>query len=260
VAKIVAHLQKHSQLCEGGPCKVHVAAAPPQHVGLGVGTQLTLAVVAGLAALADCWPLDATQLATLSGRAQRSAIGTYGFLHGGLLVDGGKLPGELIGPLEQRVPLPEAWRFVLSHSQQATGLSGIAEREAFDTLPPVPDRVTQQLRRLVLDEIIPAATSSNFDRFGEALFQFGEQAGQCFAPAQGGNFASPEIAGFVAKLRNYGVRGVGQTSWGPTVFSLVQSADEAGKLVAWMSETFGPNAYQHDIAQPANQPATIRTW
>jgi beta-RFAP synthase len=282
VAKTVKVLQEHSQLCDCGPCEVHVAAAPPQHVGMGVGTQLTLAVVAGLASLADRWPLDAIQLAKLSSRAQRSAIGTYGFLHGGLLVDGGKLPGDLIGPLEHRVSLPDTWRFLLSCpiapspfgrgqgegikdigtviQSSPSGLHGTAEREAFDTLPPVPAQVTQQLRNLVFDELIPAAVSVNFNRFGEALFQFGELAGQCFAPAQGGSFATPEIASFVAKLRNYGVRGVGQTSWGPTVFSLLPSADEAAKLVAWLNDEYGPQAYQHHIAQPANQPATIRTW
>ena len=50
-------------------CRVEVIAAPRQHVGLGVGTQLALSVCAGLNAFLGGEPLDAAALALLSGRS-----------------------------------------------------------------------------------------------------------------------------------------------------------------------------------------------
>jgi beta-ribofuranosylaminobenzene 5'-phosphate synthase len=35
----------------------------------------------------------------------------------------------------------------------------------------------------------------------------------------------------IADLRNCGVRGVGQSSWGPTVFAIVQDSDTAQSLM-----------------------------
>src|SRR5262245_33854925 len=81
VHAIVERLSQVQSLDRLPECRVDVLEAPPEHVGLGTGTQLTLAVVAALNAWKGRAPLDAVELASLSGRAGRSAIGTYGFLH-----------------------------------------------------------------------------------------------------------------------------------------------------------------------------------
>jgi beta-RFAP synthase len=260
VMAFIHRLNTERGMANSEPCSITVEAAPPQHVGLGVGTQLTLALEAGLAALDGRWPLDAVQLAELTGRAQRSSVGTYGFLHGGMVVDKGRLPDEPIGLLEAHLPLPESWRFVLSYPPNTTGLHGTAERDAFDALPPVPQQVTATLHDLVAEKMLPAVQSAECDAFGEALYQFGVLAGSCFASQQAGSFASPAIAALIEKLRKHGVRGVGQSSWGPTVFSLVPSQEEAVKLVAWLVGEYGTGVFCHHIARPANYPATIQTW
>jgi predicted sugar kinase len=48
---------------------------------------------------------------------------------------------------------------------------------------------------------------------------------------QGGEYASAEIADLIADVRACGVRGVGQSSWGPTVFAVVGDSDTALSLV-----------------------------
>ncbi len=78
--------------------KIEVLQAPAEHVGLGSGTQLALAVAAGLHALSDAAPLPAAELARRVGRAYRSAIGTHGFQRGGLLVEAGKLADDQVSP------------------------------------------------------------------------------------------------------------------------------------------------------------------
>ena len=214
------------------PCRIDVLEAPPQHVGLGSGTQLALAVVAGLNALAGHDPLDARSLAALSGRAERSAIGTYGFLHGGLLMESGKLPGEAIAPLERRVELPTAWRFVLITPHHAHGISGDAERSAFEQLPPVPPDTTAALRAELTERLFPAAERGDFATFSESLYRYGHAAGLCFAAVQGGAFATRRVAQLVETIRGLGVAGVGQSSWGPTVFAVVANTTAAESLAA----------------------------
>jgi beta-ribofuranosylaminobenzene 5'-phosphate synthase len=213
------------------PCRIEVLASPSEHVGLGTGTQLSLAVAAGLNAFLGQQSLAPAELAAWTGRGERSAIGTYGFVHGGLLVETGKAPGELLSPLHQRIELPGAWRFVLICPHDQRGLSGEAERRAFDELPPVPPETTATLEREVFEDLLPAAVERDFKRFSESLYRYGYVAGTCFAGRQGGPFASPRAAELIHTIRELGIRGVGQSSWGPTLFALVPSAAEANLFV-----------------------------
>ncbi|HEX8201242.1 MAG TPA: beta-RFAP synthase, partial [Isosphaeraceae bacterium] len=69
--------------------RLTIQRAPPEHVGLGTGTQLSLGVARVLAELSGLEDLTAEELAELTGRGLRSGIGLHGFAHGGLIVDGG---------------------------------------------------------------------------------------------------------------------------------------------------------------------------
>jgi len=213
-------------------CTVEIVSAPPEHVGLGTGTQLTLAVVAGLDRFRSVEPLDIVELAHLAGRAARSAVGTYGFAQGGLLIEPGKLDCEPVAPLEHRIDLPGAWRIVLVIPARERGLSGDAERAAFGDLPAVSDETTAALVAELAEELIPAATEGQFERFSESLYRYGHAAGMCFAVRQGGPFASPRVAMVVETIRALGVRGVGQSSWGPTVFAVLPNETAAEDLLA----------------------------
>ncbi|HEV3137234.1 MAG TPA: hypothetical protein VGZ26_05005, partial [Pirellulales bacterium] len=223
----IATWPSHSLSAHLPACRIEVLSSPPEHVGLGTGTQLSLAVAAGLNAFLGRQPLEPAELAAWTGRGERSAIGTYGFAHGGLLVETGKAPGELLSPLHQRIDLPGAWRFVLICPRDQRGLSGEPEHRAFVELPPVPQETTAALLDEVFEQLLPAAVERNFERFGESLYRYGYLAGMCFAARQGGAFASPRAAKLVRTIRELGIRGVGQSSWGPTLFALVPSAAEA---------------------------------
>ncbi|MEX2559706.1 MAG: hypothetical protein WD403_07310 [Pirellulales bacterium] len=210
---------------------IEVEAAPPEHVGLGSGTSLGMAVALGLNAFFDGPWTRAEQLAQAVGRGRRSAIGVYGALAGGLLVDAGKLADGTISPLVSRVTLPEAWRFVLLSAPGEQGLSGEAERQAFERLPAVPAEVSADLCRQVLLELLPSAASGDFERFGESLYEFGRRAGECFASQQGGAYASPRVERLIEQVRRMGVRAAGQTSWGPTAFALLADEPQARQFV-----------------------------
>ena len=240
------------------PCRVEVVRAPPLHVGLGTGTQLAMAVAAGLNAWLDFPPMPPAQLARCVGRGRRSAVGLYGFVYGGLLYEAGKLDEEEIAPLEARVEIPSVWRFVLARPRELRGLSDEAERRAFEELPPVPDQRTESLRREALEGMFPAAASGRYEDFCESLFQFGQAAGSNFAAAQGGPFAGPRLAALVEWLRGQGIRGVGQSSWGPTVFAVVPNETAASELLGRLSARPDGKDLELIVAPPNNQGAEIQ--
>ncbi len=247
---------KFHDLPNAPACRITIESAPPQHSGLGVGTQLGLSVAAGLNALYDLIQPTAVELAMSVGRGLRSAVGTYGFVEGGLIVERGKLPGEAIAPLDCRLDLPPDWRVVLIQPTTAMGLSGNDEQQAFDGLPPIPKEVTGRLMEEIRLHMLPAAARGDFDTFSESVYRYGRLAGMCFAAIQGGPYNGPRLQQLVDRIRELGIRGVGQSSWGPTLFALLpdQAAAETFRyrLAAELSSeeaTLTETALNQDGAQ-----------
>jgi len=203
-----------------GSVDLKVLDAPDEHVGLGVGTQLSLAVTLAFLELTGAKPSphDRTALARLSGRGIRSGIGIHGFFEGGLVVDGGhRKPGD-VPPLLARHPFPDDWHILLIQPPQK-GLHGAAERRAFARLPSVPEQVTDQLCRMVLLDLLPCLAERDLDGFGQALSELQRRVGTCFSTVQGGLYASTFASEIVAELGRLSLKGAGQSSWGPTLYA-----------------------------------------
>lgn len=224
-------------LAQNRGIEIHVTSAPPPHSGLGSGTQLTLAAAASIYALAGTPLPSPRQLALETGRGQRSAIGCHGFYQGGLLFEGGKQEKEPLSELQCRVDFPLEWRFVLIRPKTLGGVAGLSESRYFESAPMEDEAHAQEMIRLAREVIIPAAFESRFDDFSEALFRYGWLAGEAFVFAQGDVFSHPETRERVEDLRKRGVQGVGQSSWGPTVFALVPSPEVANELVRKIADS-----------------------
>ena len=203
--------------------RLQVETAPPLHAGLGVGTQLGMSVGAGLDAAAGLPSAAPAELAKVVGRGRRSAVGTYGFALGGLIIERGKRAPSEISELDCHIDLPAAWRFVIIRPPAPRGLSGSIETSAFDDLAEMPSETTQQLTREVREHLLPAAARGHFEAFAESVYRFGYFAGMSFATAQGGPYNGPELTRTVEQVRELGVTGVGQSSWGPSLFALFPS-------------------------------------
>jgi beta-RFAP synthase len=218
----------HAALGLEGGARLRVVRAIPEHVGLGSGTKLALAVTQAMAAL-DARDIDAPGLAAAAGRAARSAVGMWTFALGGLVVEGGRRPGvERPAPLLARHPMPDAWRAVLVVPGAEPGLSGAAEEEAFGGLVPAPER-SAAIAQLVVTSLLPALVEGELEEFGAALTRIQELVGDSFAAAQGGRF-HPRAAPVVEALLRCGAAGAGQSSWGPTVYGVVGSEEAARGL------------------------------
>lgn len=211
----------------------------PAHSGLGSGTQLALATARALAALFDR-PAHAAGLAEATGRAQRSAIGTWAFEEGGFLLEGGRpVESHAPAPLLLRRPMPGDWRCVLAIPALPPGLSGWAEHEAFRNLPPPPAELVGRVARLVLMVLLPALVEEDLRGFGSGLTELQRLVGEMFRPVQGERFAHALVAQLVEELLAGGAAGAGQSSWGPAVYGLVRGEEVARSLARRIADRLG---------------------
>jgi beta-RFAP synthase len=211
------------------PVEVAVTREIPAHAGLGSGTQLGLAVAMALSQLIEEKFPAIGDLARRAGRSARSAIGTLGFESGGLIAQGELAEDGLLKPSTRRIDFPTDWRFVLVTPPGEAGLYGESEKRAFRELPPMPEPWLRGLLTLQQD-LIATATAREFDDFGRRLFDFGEWIGKYFFRIQNGIFVSRRMAELAERLRRDWVFGVGQTSWGPTLFAACENAGDAQAL------------------------------
>ena len=220
--RVVAILDRLRRHWDVPPLHVAVTKAIPAHAGLGSGTQLGLAVGMAAARLLAI-PTDATHVAAMLDRGSRSGIGAAAFAQGGFLLDGGKGPATAVPPLIARLSVPEGWRFLLLLDSRRSGLAGAPERQAFAELPPFTAALAARLCRLTLARLLPAVAEADIDAAGAAIGEIQAAVGDHFAQAQGGRFTSSAVADALAWLHGQGISGLGQSSWGPTGFALIEA-------------------------------------
>ena len=171
---------------------IEVKQVIPEHVGLGSGTQLALAVAASISRLFDL-KASPCELAVTMGRAAQSGVGTGVFSQGGLVVEAGKntqYPNHKTIPVICRQSFPNEWRFVVAIPNTKKGLSQEAETSAFKKLPQMPAAEVGKICRLTMMKLLPAIAEKDITNFGEALTQIQNTVGDSFAQAQGGRFSS----------------------------------------------------------------------
>jgi beta-ribofuranosylaminobenzene 5'-phosphate synthase len=228
---VIEQLRKHYSL--PGEAHIRVRESIPSHVGLGSGTQLALAIGVALARLYEL-QIPLREMARHLGRGIRSGIGVAAFQGGGFVVDGGvAVERGDIPPLLFRHPFPEGWFFVVVIPEpEHKGFSGVDEAQAFQALPPPPAEIVGHICRLLVMKMLPALIERRIADFGVAMTEIQRLVGDCFAPQQpGGRFAIPLSEQGIEYVLQHGAYGAGQSSWGPTVYALVDGRQEAHRLV-----------------------------
>lgn len=245
---------------------VRIDSAIPAHQGLGSGSQLALAIARGFDRLRDT-RLPVEELSRLAGRGGRSAIGTWGFALGGLLVDGGRVAEESVGdlavsgrirpaPLVARVDIPSDWRFVLLLPRESAGLSGADETAAFGRLKGMPDSATDRLCRIIVMQLVPSFEEAIFDEAAAAIGEYGRVAGEHFSAIQRGLFTHPKLPNVAAALAEAGATGLAQTSWGPGCAVLCRDQAMA-ENVSRLAGTLGEDWLETRIVRGRNRGADV---
>lgn len=240
----------------------------PEHVGLGAGTQISLAVGAAVATLLN-QPVNVRELARLCGRGSVSGIGTAVFEQGGLVIDGGvvssvgtpisKSVTGFVPPVIVRHSVPKDWVFVIALPSQPQGVSGAEERQAFGKLPPVRPEHAGAISRMVLMQLLPSLVEDDITRFGQALTEIQRLVGDVFAPAQGGRFATKVVSDCIDAMLEADAYGAGQSSWGPACYGLTRRSDDVARLEKAAEGVLDATSGGVVFASPvSNRGATIR--
>jgi beta-ribofuranosylaminobenzene 5'-phosphate synthase len=255
--RALAHLRRlASELKLPSACRLTVREAIPAHAGLGSGTQLALAVAAGLRSLHRL-PLDPEGDALQLDRSARSGLGTFFFQHGGVALDGGRGSGDRPAPVISRLPFPEVWRILLIQDPARNGVHGAEELAAFKALPAFSADLAAHLCRLVVMQALPAVAEADLEPFGRAVTEIQAHIGDHFAAAQGGRYASPAVAAALELLARSGIAGYGQSSWGPTGFAFAASPPEALQMQNQLAPLAAASGLSLTIVKGRNRGAAI---
>lgn len=215
------------------PSQLVVESLIESHAGLGSGTQLTMALGAGLNALLGLG-LTTQDIAQKTGRGRRSGIGIAAFTQGGFLVDAGRSSTDAVPQVLTRLDFPKAWHVILVQDSAHIGVHGDAEKTAFQTLKPA----QTHLRDMIFKQLLPALERHDLLAFGAYMADLQTYNGDYFAPIQGGHYASQDVAQVMQWLTQQGVACVGQSSWGPTGFAIVESESLAQRLCQQAAAVF----------------------
>jgi beta-ribofuranosylaminobenzene 5'-phosphate synthase len=138
-----------------------------------------------------------------------------------------------------RFAIPESWRYVVAVPSSGRGLSGEAEARAFEQLSSPPDQDVERVSHLVLMQLLPALVEADLPSFGAALSEIQRVTGSWFAAQQGGIFAPGPTERLVADMAAWGAAGVGQSSWGPATYGLVENDGQARDLAERARQALG---------------------
>lgn len=217
-----------------GGAAIRVRSCYRQHVGLGGGTQLAMAVGKALCELHGL-PASARDIAAAVGRGGTSGIGVAAFERGGFIVDGGHSfgPGKEKGdfrpssasfgvappPVLVQADMPESWKFLLAMPNLPKGAHGRRELDVFGTFCPVPRDEVAELCREILVRMIPSVLEGDLDGFGTAVNRVQELG---FKKVEVG-LQHPLVRSLMEAMRSAGASGAGLSSFGPTVYAVADT-------------------------------------
>ncbi len=237
------------------PVEVALHSYYSPHTGLGSGTQLAMAIVDAWSTIHEIPINSVTQAMDLAGRGERSSIGSTGYFQGGFLIDDGKPSLDTPGSIRTRYEVPGEWRVLLFCLSTGIGLAGTAEKDAFAHIDQVRHPHAEELSRCLDVDLPLALTRQDFHAFSTLIDKFGQLVGTQFSSIQGGIYASRQAEEIVHFLREQGLAGIGQSSWGPTLFAFCPTEQSARKYQAKLATSLPHLDWQVTTARPLNTPA-----
>ena len=135
------------------------------------------------------------------------------------------------------------------------------EKKVFDRIS-APQNVAEKISHLVLMKMLPALIERDIKSFGSSLTAIQELVGKSFSQYQEGSYHSKASEAIVQFLLKNGATGSGQSSWGPTVYGIVDgkkgSEELKGKVGSFMrAKGFGGHVF---CTTANNKGASIRTF
>lgn len=213
--------------------EMSVDSAPPQHVGLGVGTALALSALVH----ASWWAgleMDPLELQRRSGRGGASGVGVNGFFTGGAIWDGGHPASTTpvgwspssarsgrgpIPPVLARLDIPSEWRFTLILPESRARTSGVQEAEFFRKNTPITAAGALGALSLAYHGILPAVRERDLGLLREVAAQLHRTGFKKLEVERHGKVVVDLISGLLAE----GIAAPFMSSMGPLVCAVTDA-------------------------------------
>jgi len=223
--------------------EIIVEKSIPKHLGMGSQTALSLGIGTALSKIYGIDGVNVEEMALKLDRGTVTALGTYGFKLGGLILDGGfktDMKGKMIPPLIFRKDIPENWFFVVCIPKAPIPkILKIKENEDkfLDNLKPMEKEVSAELSRLVLMQILPSFVEGDLITFGKALTKFNSRLGGFWSDFQeNAIYCDPIVENGIKVMLKKGAPCACQTCWGPTFYTIVEGEKTAKILYNEMKQ------------------------
>ncbi len=243
----------------GKGLKVNVLKDYEAHVGLGSGTQISLAVAKAFNDIYNLG-LSVRELAEITGRGGTSGIGVAVFESGGFVLDGGHslkekpyfLPSSASKAKPPKVlaryELPD-WYIVVA-IPRLKGMHGKREINVFEKYCPIPIEEVKTLCHIILMKLLPSVVEKDLDSFCESL-----------KTIQYLGFKKIEIDQYGRIIWNLIENtdfAIGMSSMGPAVYSVTDT--NAKDILKYFEEYFDERNIDYNtyISKPNNSGAEIR--
>ncbi len=201
------------------------------HSGFGSGSRHDLCVAKGVAQLARKRVM-AMQLAEILGRGTRSMMGIALFSKGGFAIEAGATISHSY--------IPPEWRVILINPKieksDKTYIHGQTEDSMISNSFALSLRSGSKISGSVRKEMLGSICENDFKRFELAVNYLQNQAVKQFGSFQGGSASTNSGRMILEFMKKRGLKAIGQSSWGPTVFALAPSEDAAESII---KELFG---------------------
>lgn len=232
--------------------RIRTIQSIPKHVGLGSTTQLMLSIAKGLLTLFDI-EVSIMEVAKILGRGKVSGIGTYIFQYGGLIIDSGKDKIEEFPKLHARIEFPENWYFIITLPSEGRGLSEEEEEKIFSQNINIPEELVFKAQEILYRQFVPAIIDKDIEKFGKALTELQIIVGKMFINVQK-DIYNPSCIKVINILKKLDVLGIGQSSWGPTIYALIDSLRRGIEIVKHLIEVHNISAM---LVKPVNYAAIV---
>ncbi|MEM1898475.1 MAG: hypothetical protein QXD36_05235 [Sulfolobales archaeon] len=206
--------------------EVEVSGYLSHHVGLGSRTRILLTTYLALTNYLGV-EADVGRVINLLGGRKISGVGIYSFFYGNLVVDSGLNVNDAsmhYPKLLYLYEVPGNWYLIIVLPEGFKGLSEVEEVSIIRNVEAFPK---QELLYKEFVRLLTSLSLRDFNIFTNALSRIQELTGEYFSKYQGGVFAHDISEELATVMRSEGVRGIGQSSWGPTIYGFTDSYAKA---------------------------------
>jgi len=226
--------------------EVKVKKTIPKFVGMGYHTTLALSIGTALAKLYNL-NLTTEQIALTMQRGAITSLGVHAFKVGGFIVEGGFRVDQrekMIPPLIFHESVPSNWLFVIAiakEPQEKIVKMRENEDKILRNLKLMPKETSDMLSRIVLVKIIPSIVENDLKSFGEGLTAFNSELGKFWNEYQCGRTYCHPVVEEAIKIMLKRSTCACQTSWGPTIYGIVDGKTEAEVLTKELKDYLAKN-------------------